>query len=68
VKVLGGRVGMGDVLIGAIQVDHHAIDVVLVERRFPVRRIHRVEDADAWIVDSHGTLGGEPEREQGKNE
>ena len=63
VKVLGGRVGVRDVLIGAVQVDHHAIDVVLVERRLPVRRIHRVEDADARIVHHRGALGDEPERE-----
>jgi hypothetical protein len=59
---------VGDVLIGAVEVDHHAIEIVLVERCGLVGTIHGGENADARIVDGHGGLGKKPEREQGEEE
>ena len=66
VQVLGRRVGVGEVLIAAIEIDHHAIEIVLVERRRLVRMLDCGNDADARIVHSHGTLGSQPERQQGE--
>jgi hypothetical protein len=65
-EVLGGGAGVGDILIGGVEVDHDATELVLVERGGLVRTIECGEDADARIVDGHGGLGGEPEREQGE--
>ena len=65
-KVLGGRVGVRDVLIGGIQIDHDTVEIMFVERRALMRAIHRVEDADARIVHGNGALCDEPGRQQGE--
>ena len=66
VEVLGLGAGVGDILIGVIEVDHHAIEIVFVEERGLVGMIDHGEDSDARIVHVHGGLGGQREREQGE--
>jgi hypothetical protein len=55
--VVRAAVLIDDVEIARSEVDHHAVDVVLVERALVVRTVDRGQDADAIVIHLHARIG-----------